>query len=111
MDAITIEGKLTIIEDVQRFDSGFEKQAIIIDAQGSGKYPNPLKVEWLKAEKIELISKLEVGMDVSVEANLNGNEYNGKHYVSLSGWKINSATGGETTTTTAKVDDEEDIPF
>lgn len=94
MDAINIKGRITIVNDVESFPSGFEKKSIIVDTEKEGSdYPNPCKIEFHKTEKIALTDALTVGMEVDIACNLRGNEHNGNHYLGLVAWKINEAKG------------------
>jgi single-strand DNA-binding protein len=80
-----LKGKIKIIGDIQTFDSGFKKREAIITTLE--KFPQDIKVEFAK-EKADLLNNCKVGEDITVAFNLRGQEYQGKYYVSLSGWKI-----------------------
>ena len=96
MKAINIVGRLIQINEPQKFDSGFEKQEIIIDTEEEGaEYPNPLKVEFHKTEKIALVDNLRVGMNVDIACNLRGNAHNDNHFINLVAWKIVKAEEGD----------------
>lgn len=100
-DKIEIKGKVDKILDVQEFSSGFKKQVIVIEVDG--KFPQKVAVEFGK-EKIDLLSSVAVGNEVSASVNIRGNEYNGRYFVSLAGWKIDILSAGTST-------EEETIPF
>jgi hypothetical protein len=100
-DKIDIKGKVDKILDVQEFASGFKKQVIVIEVDG--KFPQKVAVEFGK-EKIDLLSSVAVGNEVSASVNIRGSEYNGRYFVSLSGWKIDILSAGTSTET-------DDIPF
>jgi hypothetical protein len=100
-DKIEIKGKVDKILDVQEFSSGFKKQVIVIEVDG--KFPQKVAVEFGK-EKIDLLSSVAVGNEVSASVNIRGSEYNGRHFVSLAGWKIDILSAGTST-------EEETIPF
>jgi hypothetical protein len=100
-DKIEIKGKVDKILDVQEFASGFKKQVIVIEVDG--KFPQKVAVEFGK-EKIDLLSSVAVGNEVSASVNIRGNEYNGRYFVSLAGWKIDILSAGTST-------EEETIPF
>ena len=100
-DKIEIKGKVDKILDVQEFSSGFKKQVIVIEVDG--KFPQKVAVEFGK-EKIDLLSSVAVGNEVSASVNIRGSEYNGRYFVSLAGWKIDILSAGTSS-------EEETIPF
>ena len=100
-DKIEIKGKVDKILDVQEFASGFKKQVIVIEVDG--KFPQKVAVEFGK-EKIDLLSSVAVGNEVSASVNIRGSEYNGRYFVSLAGWKIDILSAGTSS-------EEETSPF
>jgi len=100
-EKIDIKGKVDKILDVQEFASGFKKQVIVIEVDG--KFPQKVAVEFGK-EKIDLLSSVAVGNEVSASVNIRGSEYNGRYFVSLAGWKIDILSAGTSTET-------DDIPY
>lgn len=83
-----IKGQLTDIAETKTWDSGFSKREFIVTEQG--EYPNPLKIEAVK-DSISKLDGFNVGDKVSVDVFVNGNEYNGNHYVNLRLAKIEAA--------------------
>jgi hypothetical protein len=114
-----INGTLKLISDAQTFASGFSKREFVVTTSES-KYPQDLKFEVVK-EKCSVIDEFNIGQNVKVSFYIRGNEYNGKYYVSLSCWKLESTHGvrdstPETRRNKAKLevyneDDNDDIPF
>jgi hypothetical protein len=100
-DKIDIKGKVDKILDVQEFASGFKKQVIVIEVDG--KFPQKVAVEFGK-EKIDLLSSVAVGNEVSASVNIRGSEYNGRYFVSLTGWKIDILSAGA-------AEEDDSIPF
>ncbi len=87
-----LEGSIKLIGDTASFGAkGFTKREIVITT--TDRYPQDIKLEFVK-EKTELLDKFRVGQDVKVGFDIRGNEFNGKYYVSLTGWKIDSAAAG-----------------
>lgn len=85
-------GKLIVINDTETVGSGsFTKRECVVETVAD-KYPQKIKVEFVK-DKTSLLDAFAVGDSVKIEFNLKGNEFNGKYYVSLTGWKIEAATG------------------
>jgi hypothetical protein len=99
-DKIDLKGTVETILEIQEFASGFKKQTLVIDT--GGKFPQKVAIDFAK-EKIELLANLVKGQEVTVGVNIRGNEYNGKYYVSLAGWKIDAGAVIE--------DDDQSIPF
>ena len=99
-EKIEIKGKVETILEIQEFDSGFKKRTIVVNT--GGKYPQTVPIDFAK-EKIDLLDNLAKGQEVTIGVNIRGNEYNGKYYVSLAGWKVDagSVTGN----------DLDDVPF
>ena len=83
-------GIVKLIEDTQTFESGFQKREFVVTTEE--RYPQDIKFEVTK-DKVELLDSLSVGDAVSVSFNLRGNEYNGKYYVNLQAWRIESEKG------------------
>lgn len=84
-------GKIKVIYDTQSFASGFSKREFVVTT-AADKYPQDLKFEVVK-DKCQLLDGYKVGQDVTVNFDIRGNEYNGKYYVNLSAWKIQSGSG------------------
>jgi hypothetical protein len=88
-----LEGTIKIIGDTATFGTkGFTKRDLIVTTTGE-RFPQDIKVEFVK-EKTEVLDKYQVGQQVRVAFDIRGSEYNGKHYVSLTGWKIDDSAGG-----------------
>lgn len=99
-DNIEIKGTVEIILETLEFASGFRKRTIVVDT--GGKYPQKVAVDFAK-EKINLLDNLAKGQEVAIGVNIRGNEYNGKYYVSLAGWKVDAGS--------IAVAEEDSIPF
>ena len=86
-----LSGTVKVIFDEQTFPSGFNKREFVVTDEDD-KYPQDIKFECVK-EKVDLVNKLTVGEKVKVTFNIRGNEYNGKYYVNLGAWKVESLGG------------------
>jgi hypothetical protein len=84
-------GTLKMIGDIQTFGSGFTKREFVVTT-AHDKYPQELKFEIVK-DKCALLDTFAVGQEVIVNFDIRGNEYQGRHYVNLSCWKIQPANG------------------
>ncbi len=82
-------GKIKVISAAQSFPSGFTKREFVVTT-ANDKYPQDLKFEIVK-DKCSLLDSYKEGQEVQVTFDIRGNEYNGKYYVSLSCWKIQSS--------------------
>lgn len=88
------KGSIKWIGETQSFPSGFSKREFVVTTQHD-KYPQDLKFEVVK-DKCSLLDTYDVGTAVTVSFDIRGNEYNGKYYVNLSCWKLQSDGGEET---------------
>lgn len=84
-----------------------KKKTVLIET--TGKYPQTVPVEFLN-DKIDLINSLKVGDEVNIGINLRSNEYKGKYYINLSGWKIINRVA-ETSASAQMPDRAENLPF
>jgi len=108
-----LTGKVHHIGEVQTFASGFTKRVLVIETDE--KYPQTIPVEFAK-DKTAKLDGLAVGQKVTVSYNLRGNEYNGKYYVNLGGWKVSTVGEPVRTEAAAQADagaagDGGEIPF
>lgn len=93
-------GKLKWIGDTQSFPSGFTKREFVVTT-AADKYPQDLKFEVVK-DKCPLLDPFQIGQEVQVNFDIRGNEYNGKYYVSLACWKIQTGGASEGQSNSAK---------
>lgn len=82
-----ITGTVKVIFDEQTFASGFNKREIVV-TDSSDKYPQDIKIEFVKAQVAQMAGII-VGDQVTITYDVRGNEYNGKYYVNLVGWRLN----------------------
>jgi len=108
MSELKLKGKIKLIGEKQTFDSGFEKVEFVITTDD--KYPQDVKFEIVKDAMANFLKYNKVGQDVEVSFNIRGNEWKGKHYVSLSAWKVFESKKEETP---AQVEEESEdsLPF
>ena len=84
-------GTIKLINDIQSFASGFTKREFVVTT--GDKYPQDLKFEVVK-DKCSMLDTFEPGQMVQVSFDIRGNEYNGKYFVNLSCWKIQTSGEG-----------------
>lgn len=82
---MNVKGKVKLIGEMQSFDSGFTKRQLVVTTDET--YPQDIAIEFVK-DKCSVLDNYKVGDSVDVSINIRGNEYNGKYYVSLNGWRI-----------------------
>ena len=63
----------------------FKKRLVVV--QTDEQYPQSIPVDFVQ-DKCSVLDKYAIGDKVKISVNVRGNEYNGKYYVSLNGWKI-----------------------
>jgi len=93
--SLEIKGELTKFLEPQtgatKDGGNWIKQQFIVDTKE--KYNNVYCFEVFGDEKVQNLTKYQkVGDTVTVEFNVNCNEYNGKYYTTLSAWKISKDT-------------------
>jgi hypothetical protein len=89
-EEIKIIGTVETCLPLETFPSGFSKRVLVINT--GGKYPQMIPVEFVK-DKVELLTGLRKKQEVTVSVNLRGNEYNGKYYANIQGWKLDKSDG------------------
>lgn len=82
-----VTGKIIKIGETETVGSAgtFKKRLVVVET--SEQYPQKIPVDFVQ-DKTALLDSFMIGSDVVVSVNVRGNEYNGKYYVSLNGWKI-----------------------
>ena len=98
-----LTGTVKEIFPEQTFASGFNKREFVIN-DGAEKFPQDIKFECLK-ERVELVGKLKQGDQVKVSFDINGREWNGKYFVNLVAWKVETESGA------APTSDDQPPPF
>jgi hypothetical protein len=83
----SLKGTVQLIQPVETFDSGFQKQVLVLNT--GGEYPQEIPIEFIK-DSIQKLTNLQVGQSIIVGINIRGNEYNGKFYANIQGWKIDT---------------------
>jgi len=79
-------GKIIVLNDTEKVGAnGFEKRLLVVETDE--QYPQKVPVDFVQG-KVNLLDDYLLGEKVKVSVNVRGNEYNGKYYVQLQGWKI-----------------------
>lgn len=86
-----LTGTIKRISELITYQSGFQKKELVIltDEQ----YPQPIQVEFLSADKAELLNRYKIGDNVKVSINIQGREWTSpqgeiKYFNTISGWRI-----------------------
>ena len=109
-----IQGKVKEILKPETFKSKkgveFTKQTLVLTTGDT--YPEHLPIVFFQ-DKISLLKNLSADQEIIVHVNLKGSEYNGKHYVSINGWKIDTEGQQQGEKSFAKKNENEytDLPF
>lgn len=108
-----ITGNIKLILDTETGTSKagkeWAKRQIVVTTQET--YPQDIAIDFM-GDKITQINKFEVGNPVSVSINIRGNEYNGKYYNSINGWKIANHIGNVSNSEQQPAREETaDLPF
>lgn len=115
-----ITGRIKLIMDEQRFDSGFFKREFVITTDD--QYPQVIKFELLK-DKVEQITSFKPEDAVRVLFDIRGSEWNGKFFNNLVAWKIealaetanaaspSAAAKPAAQTVDISAEEEDDLPF
>lgn len=106
----TVKGKIHEVLQLESFDSGFQKQSLIVETEDT--YPQFINIEFLK-DKTELLNNLKKGDNVDVSYNLNGRPWTSpqgeiKYFNSITGWKIEKV-GSEVNTQQTQPKKEKEV--
>ena len=86
----------------------FKKRTIVVATDE--QYVQYIPIDFLQ-DKCSILDNYAIGQQVKVSVNIRGNEYNGKYYVNLQGWKIEK-TGEPPMAVETKVEEKtDDLPF
>lgn len=118
-----VTGKIRIIGETQEIGAnGFTKRQVIVDTDE--QFSQSLPIDFIK-DKCAILNNINPGDLVRIAYNLRGNEYNGKFYCSIQGWRIAREMATQETTPQAPVtknesfqpasnfkeEDHDDLPF
>lgn len=85
--SLELKGIIKEIGEVQTFNEGtFKKRQVLITIE-PGDFEQHIPVD-ASQKHLELFDACGVGDKVTVDINLRSNEHNGKHYPSISGWRL-----------------------
>jgi len=106
-----LRGTIKVIAEPVKVSDKFTKQQLVLTIDEDTKYPQDIAIEFVN-DKLSLVTKQKVGDKVAVGVNLRGNEYNGKYYNNIVGWKVANIINNEVTNTQQNPAREGvDLPF
>lgn len=108
MPAYEMEGTIKLLEEAQTFNSGFTKREFVITTDDD-RYPQSIKFECVK-DRITQLDGLEPGQRVKVSFDIRGNEYNGRHFVNLTAWKVETVSAASAPPIADEPPFEDDFP-
>jgi hypothetical protein len=103
-----VTGTVKLISPTTTVGKNDMKKRAIVLTEDAEKYPQDIKIEFIKDICDELDSVKE-GDTLTVSVNVRGSEWQGKYYVNLQGWRVQTGAG-QPATAGAGADDG-DLPF
>ena len=103
-------GKIIVLNDTETAGSAgtFKKRLVVVET--SEQYAQKVPIDFVQ-DKCSVLDNYKIGDNVTVSTNIRGNEYNGKYYVSLNGWKISKAETQSEMPPAPTQEDSEDLPY
>lgn len=96
-----LKGKVYEIKPVESGEGrngAWQKQLIVLEME-NGKYPKKVAIQfWSDLVNHESFVQ---GNDISIEADVESREFNGKWYTDAKAWRINKSTSGSTSSSAA----------
>ncbi len=87
-----LSGTVKQIFEEKTFGSGFNLREFVVTTEAD-KYPQDICLQCIK-EKVEMVNQLKEGEKVKVSFDLRGREYQGRYFVNLNAWKVETAIAG-----------------
>jgi len=98
-----IIGKIKVINATQEVSASFKKRELVVTTDE--QYPQHIPIYFVQ-DKCDTLNSYKVGQEVKVSINIRGNEYNGKYFVSLQGWRIEKLSDAPVATQTTEETDD-----
>ena len=94
----------------------FKKRLLVV--KSDEQFPQEIPIDFVQ-DKCDILNGYQIGQNVKVSINIRGNSYNGKWYVSLNGWRVESITNANNVEVNQPVFEpagklnapEDDLPF
>ncbi len=112
-------GKIIVLNQAELVGSAgtFKKRLVVIATDE--QYSQLLGIDFVQ-DKTSLLDNYKIGDSVKVSTNIRGQEYKGKYYVSLQGWRIEkhlidvpveSPKAGQQFKHEPEAEEADDLPF
>jgi hypothetical protein len=87
-----VKGKIIHIGETETVGSAgtFKKRQVVVKTDE--QFAQEIPVDFVQ-DKTSLLDQFSIGQNVNVSINIRGNQFNGKWFVNLNGWKISLITG------------------
>ena len=108
---VKLTGKITEIKDTEVISDKFQKRVFVVN-EYDPNYPRDYAFEFHK-DKCSILDNYKSGDKVTVEANVQCNEYNGRYYTQLKAWRIEKEGKSEAVKAAENIltDDGSELPF
>lgn len=104
-----LSGKVHLVGQTESVGSnGFTKRQLVIKTEE--QYSQTIPIDFVK-EKTSLLDNVSQGQNVKVFINIRGNEYNGKFFVNLQGWRIEKTGDAAQQPATQTEPEGDGLPF
>lgn len=81
-----VKGVIHLIKETEVIgEKGFRKRLLVVRTEA--KYKNLIPIEFTQ-DDVDMLDGYSEGDEVSVAINIGGQEWNGKYFPSINGWKI-----------------------
>lgn len=82
-----VTGKIIVLNETETVGAAgtFKKRLVVVATDE--QYSQTVGIDFVQ-DKTTILDKYKVGDEVKVHVNIRGQEYKGKYYVSLNGWRI-----------------------
>jgi len=88
--------------------NNFKKRLVVVET--SEQYSQKIPIDFVQ-DKTSILDNYQIGNEVKVSINIRGNEYNGKYYCSLNGWRIEKLQPTEQPVNNSQQSESFDAPF
>lgn len=101
-------GSIIVLNDAETVGSAgtFKKRLVVVETDE--QYKQKVGIDFVQ-DKTSLLDSFKIGDKVKVAVNVRGQEYNGKYYVSLNGWRISKEQNSDPAP--VQQEEESDLPF
>jgi len=85
-----LQGTIKLINPTETVGAnGFRKRLLVLSSHEA--YPQSIPIDFVQ-DKVDILNNYQPGQEVKIGINIRGNEYQGKYYCNIQGWKIEALT-------------------